>query len=124
MPNRPFTARAWRAWGPVALSAVLAAGAAACGTPTPPTPDAGADAVVDTPPPPPPPAIVHLNVDSNRNGVIETTDADRAHRAEWSTTFGAMFLANVDDDDEDHAVDSGDEVVNGAADEDDLARIQ
>lgn len=121
MLNRKPTAPRRRAWVTAALSAALAAGAAACGPPAM-NPDANnADATPDgaggTP-------VVHLNVDSNRDGMIQSTDADRAHRAEWSTTFGAMYLANVDDDDSDQAVDALDETVNGTDDERDLARIQ
>lgn len=102
---------------------LLSVALTACGsTDAPANPaDSGVDVAIDRPPAVP---FVRLDVDSNRNGAIEATDADRAHRADWSTAAGAMFLANVDDDDSDHAVDSADDVVNGDDDALDLARIQ
>jgi protein-arginine deiminase len=68
--------------------------------------------------------IVRLLVDSDRNGVAEASESDRAHRAEWTTTHGAMFLANLDDDDGDGYVDAEDDTVNGAADALDLAPLR
>ncbi len=114
-----------RAGRALRLSAgVVIAGLAACSSSDATSADAqvatdAARADVVTAPP-----TVRLDVDANRNGVVETTDDERAHRADWSATAGASFLANVDDDDGDHAVDANDEVVNGADDEQDLARIQ
>ncbi|MBL8602034.1 MAG: hypothetical protein JNK72_08925 [Myxococcales bacterium] len=77
--------------------------------------DAGSDAG------PPLPAFRVL-VDSNRDG--EVNDQDFATRGAFSASHGAVFLANVDDDDEDHAVDAEDDAVNGEADAADLARIR
>ncbi len=81
--------------------------------------DAAADAAPDVQTGP----IVELIVDSDRNGAAEPGPGDRAHRDEFTTTHGAMFLANVDDDDADHVIDDEDEIVNGGDDELDLARI-
>jgi len=60
-------------------------------------------------------------VDTNRDGRID--NADLTGRGTWTATAGATFLANVDDDDEDEAVDGADDVVNGEADARDLAHI-
>jgi protein-arginine deiminase len=105
------------------LLTLLGAALAACGSSDPPTlasADAGADVAIDRPPALP---FVRLDVDADRNGAVDGTAAERAHRADWSTTAGAMFLANVDDDDSDHAIDALDDVVNGDEDALDLARI-
>jgi protein-arginine deiminase len=60
--------------------------------------------------------------DTNRDGVVD--DKDTAGFTEWAwKSGGAFFLANVDDDDKKGKVDSSDQIVNGTADEDDLARI-
>lgn len=88
------------------------------------------DAVVKTmsnppPPPPEPPTVIDVVVDANRDGVANAADvADQEHENEWSKDFGASFLANLDDDDEDGTPDAADEIVNGASDESDLAAIQ
>jgi protein-arginine deiminase len=66
--------------------------------------------------------IVGLVVDSNRDGTLDPA-TDREHRAEWSNTFGAMLLANLDDDDGNHMVDAVDDAVNGDADARDLAPV-
>jgi protein-arginine deiminase len=70
--------------------------------------------------------VIRLAVDADRDGVIHTeaNAPDVVHRAEWSAQFGAVFLANVDDDDADGKVDATDAVVNGDADALDLARVQ
>jgi len=62
-----------------------------------------------------------LLADTNRDGVID--DTDRPGKAAWSPSGGAIFLANVDDDDSKGANDASDEVVNGPEDLKDLARI-
>ncbi|HZS38154.1 MAG TPA: protein-arginine deiminase family protein [Polyangia bacterium] len=69
--------------------------------------------------------VIRLAVDADRDGVVSTDEksADALHRNEWSAQFGAVFLANVDDDDGKHAMDATDQIVNGAADELDLARV-
>jgi protein-arginine deiminase len=69
----------------------------------------------------PPPASLLL-ADTNRDGVIN--DQDRAGHNDWSASGGALFLANLDDDDGDGNSDASDTVVNGPDDELDLARIQ
>ena len=64
-----------------------------------------------------------LLADSNRDGVVD--DRDRvAGKAGWSPSAGALFLANLDDDDGDGMADAKDAVVNGDADDKDLARIR
>src|SRR5579871_2562274 len=66
-----------------------------------------------------------LAVDSDRDGKVslDPKSADVQHRNEWSTKFGAIFLANVDDDDKKGKIDASDTIVNGAMDELDLARV-
>jgi protein-arginine deiminase len=109
-------------WRATLVAAALASG---CGgdpmtmTPTPPRADAGPDRPVEPPLP-----AVRLVVDADRNGALDDTRAEWMQRAAWSTTAGAMLLANVDDDDSDRRVDATDEVVNGEADEADLARFR
>jgi protein-arginine deiminase len=70
---------------------------------------------------PPPPASLLL-ADTNRDGVIDQKDL--AGHTDWNAMGGALMLANLDDDDGDGKADASDGVVNGAADELDLARIQ
>jgi hypothetical protein len=60
--------------------------------------------------------------DTNRDGVVDETDAAGHMEWEWQGS-GAFVLANVDDDDEKSEPDASDEIVNGATDELDLARI-
>lgn len=67
-------------------------------------------------------AIADLLVDSNRDGRL--TADDDIDEDTWATTQGAVFLANVDDDDGDGDPDSNDETVNGDDDALDLARVQ
>lgn len=86
--------------------------------------DDGGTVAVDSAVLPPPPAI-RLIVDADRNGTLETdgNSADFLHRDEWGTSFGAILIANVDDDDADHKVDATDLIVNGASDGEDLSLI-
>ncbi len=72
------------------------------------------------------PPVVHLAVDANRDGTVDPSpnSPDVTAHATWSTTSGAIFMANVDDDDADMKVDATDTVVNGANDEADLARVK
>ncbi len=66
-----------------------------------------------------------LVVDSNRNGVLEPDSPDEmAFKDQWNENHGAIFLANVDDDDEDGVPDHLDDVVDGPLDAKDLARIR
>lgn len=79
---------------------------------------------------------VDLRADGNRDGAIDfSTDDDDTNEDAWSFDRGAVFLANIDDDqlacptnvgDAQLAAcnDASDDVVNGAADLDDLARLQ
>jgi protein-arginine deiminase len=83
----------------------------------------GLDGGQDTPPVPLP--DVDLVVDANRNGSLDRADwADDQGEDQWSLAEGAVFLVNIDDDDSDKVADAADAVVNGSADEEDLARIQ
>ncbi len=75
--------------------------------------------------PPVPKTIADLVVDTDRNGKLEPTAwSDQDRENEWNATHGAVFLANVDDDDEDGVGDHEDDVVNGPEDALDLARIR
>src|SRR5258706_901873 len=69
--------------------------------------------------------VIRLAVDADRDGVVHTEPGapDVVHRGEWSAQFGAVFLANVDDDDSAGQVDAADQTVNGDADALDLARV-
>jgi len=114
IPQEFMEARQKLRWlGSLSLVA-LAALAAGCGGDdggnAPPAVDAG----------PPIPAFRVL-VDANRDGRVD--DADFPARNTWTATAGAAFLANVDDDDEDGALDGADEVLNGDNDALDLAPI-
>lgn len=84
----------------------------------------GGTTYVPLPPAPPPPGslTVDLDVDANRNGVVEAT-TDETGEDTWSTTRGAVFYYNIDDDDNNNAEDYLDTSVNGATDAQDLARI-
>lgn len=107
---------------PLRGCAVLAVALAACGGETPApatTADASVADVVDAGPPLP---AVRLLVDGDRDGVVD--DRDYPFRAGFDAAHGASFLANLDDDDEDRAVDAEDDVVNGDEDARDLARIR
>ena len=65
-----------------------------------------------------------LIADSNRDGVVNGGDQKYVvDKTTWSAGGGALFLANVDDDDSDGNVDAADDVVNGPEDEKDLARV-
>jgi len=65
---------------------VAATSAVACSSGAPSTPDAGAP-------------IVDLRADNNRNGTIDWNDpTEDANEDSWDQTHGAIFLANIDDD--------------------------
>ncbi len=68
----------------------------------------------------PPPSS--LLADSNRDGLVD--DKDYLPHEGWSAQSGALFLANLDDDDGDQLPDASDEKVNGLDDGKDLARIR
>ncbi|MDF2696907.1 MAG: Protein-arginine deiminase type [Labilithrix sp.] len=114
----------FRTFGPLLMTAGLLAcsvegtdgGASSGGTPEP---DVKAD----------------LRADSNRDGEVRFDDESDAQKTEWDKTSGAVFLANIDDDNErckstgdDVTIakcnDAQDEVVNGDDDALDLARLK
>ena len=105
--------------------------ASSSGTPPPaskgPTPDPkGPDGL----------AAVDLRADTNRDGVISFDDPTEDDGEDaWDAKHGAVFLANIDDDEEQCPTnvsdvdlpkcnDAADEVVNGADDAADLARLK
>ncbi len=68
--------------------------------------------------------IVDLVVDANRDGVADLANADdQAHGNEWTTSFGASYLVNLDDDDGDKIEDVLDTQINGSDDALDMAPI-
>jgi protein-arginine deiminase len=69
-------------------------------------------------------AVIAIGVDADRDGKADPAGAaDRAHRNDFDAMFGASFLANLDDDDKNGIRDADDDVLNGDADLEDLARI-
>ncbi len=141
------------------LTLIAALAAAGCGsdggsTELDAAADGGADAaeaVADTAPEPafdlapdlapdlPPPPLVDIRADHNRDGVVDLTDpTEDADEQTWDESHGAIFLANLDDDDlscpkvnssisdADLAAchDAADEAIDGAADLEDLARLK
>jgi protein-arginine deiminase len=81
--------------------------------------------------------VVDLRADTNRDGVIKFDDpADDKSEDVWDAKQGAVFLANIDDDESSCTFsgvsdvdlpkchDAADDVVNGDDDEKDLARIK
>ena len=69
---------------------------------------------------------MHLNVDADRDGVVEQTGEDDQGDEAWEygvAARGAIVLANSDDDDGDHLPDHADERVNAFPDEEDLAPL-
>ena len=79
---------------------------------------------------------VDIRADTNRNGTIDMNDPTEDEGEDvWDATRGAIFLANIDDDEEKcptwgldvnlpKCKDSADEVINGELDLLDLARLQ
>ncbi len=63
-----------------------------------------------------------LRVDTDRDGRL--TRADDVGEETWEAEGGAIFLANVDDDDDDGIADAVDAIVNGEADARDLAHVE
>ncbi len=81
--------------------------------------------------------IIDLRADNNRNGTVDLSDpTEDANEHNWSQTNGAIFLANIDDDqlacptagqtDAQLAAcnDASDSVTNGPLDLEDLARLK
>ncbi|MBM4345167.1 MAG: hypothetical protein FJ100_17490 [Deltaproteobacteria bacterium] len=68
--------------------------------------------------------VVDLVVDANRDGVAKFDDpGDQDHETTFDQKFGAVFLPNLDDDDQDKLEDWFDDKVNGNEDALDLAPI-
>ena len=81
-------------------------------------------------------SAVDLRADTNRDGVIAFDDpTDDDGEDAWDAKHGAVFLANIDDDEQTCPTvgsdidivkcnDAADEIVNGAGDAEDLARLK
>lgn len=81
-------------------------------------------------------AVVDLRADTNRDGKIDLSgDADDKDEDMWDKTHGAIFLANIDDDEKKCSTkasdidlpkchDAADDVINGPDDLADLARLK
>jgi protein-arginine deiminase len=76
-----------------------------------------------------------LRADSNRDGLVTFEDDSDADKRRWDATRGAIVLANIDDDAERCSIarkdadtarcnDADDDVINGAEDALDLARLR
>lgn len=129
----------------VALSVVLlGAYVAACGgsdgtvvdaAGEPTTPTGGVDPATGNGPPGANSIIADLRADTNRDGVVRFDDpADDDGEESWNEKHGAVFLANIDDDEERCELatddvdlpkcnDAADDVVNGPEDAKDLAKL-
>lgn len=65
-----------------------------------------------------------LAVDANRDGQLDLEGtSDEAGKNDFSALAGAVLLANLDDDDRNHAIDAANTMVDGDADTSDLARF-
>ncbi|MBI5548589.1 MAG: protein-arginine deiminase [Deltaproteobacteria bacterium] len=97
----------------------------------------GEDAATPGPDAGEPTSPVDLRADVNRNGTVDLADpTEDADEATWDSTHGAIFLANIDDDQKTcpktgsdvstlvKCNDAADEVINGADDPLDLARLK
>lgn len=107
---------------------LIAAGLVACGA------EQTSGGASSGQPAPEPDVLADLRADSNRDGEIKFDDSD-AKKTEWTKESGAVFLANIDDDDErckasgdDLTIatcnDAADEIINGDDDALDLARLK
>ncbi|MCC5874658.1 MAG: hypothetical protein JJU11_00430 [Candidatus Sumerlaeia bacterium] len=65
---------------------------------------------------------LRIVADSNRDGVVEF-ESDSEGRDTWTPQRGAIFYNNNNDDDRSGKPDNEDEIINGEADLDDLAKI-
>lgn len=70
-----------------------------------------------------PALVIDLAADVDRDGVVSPGGADEVGEDGWDETRGAIFLPNLDDDDDDGRVDGGDSTVDGAADLLDLSHL-
>lgn len=71
-----------------------------------------------------PEGVINLASDADRDGKVSFADPDDETLEEsWSLKGGAVFLLNLDDDDQDGLADALDEVVNGPEDAADLAPL-
>lgn len=114
-----FTMRRW-----LTLPLTAFALAAGCGGSDTTTGAGGSTSTSSSTGPAPIEAVIAISVDADRDGKADPAgESDRAHRNDFDEKFGASFLANLDDDDKNGARDADDDVVNGDADLEDLARI-
>ncbi len=67
--------------------------------------------------------VADIDVDSNRDGSVDNTDTDDLSEDAWSTSKGAVYYYNIDDEDFNKVEDYKDATVNGANDATDLARV-
>jgi protein-arginine deiminase len=65
--------------------------------------------------------VVDLDADTDRNGVVDASD--ETGEDAWSSSRGAIFYLNIDDDDSNNQFDSSDAVVANAADAQDLSSV-
>jgi len=64
-----------------------------------------------------------LNVDTNRDGVVDTEGTEDLNENKWNASYGAVMVYNNDDDDDDTSRDHLNTEVDGTGDEPDLAEI-
>lgn len=84
---------------------------------------------------PQPDVLADLRADSNRDGEVRFDDDSDKNKTDWNKTTGAIFLANIDDDNlrckatgDDVTIvkcnDAADDVINGEDDALDIARLK
>jgi protein-arginine deiminase len=66
--------------------------------------------------------VADLNVDANRDGFATNLPSDQDYKNQWSTTHGAVFYHNIDDDNQSNQEDFRD-AVKGVEDAKDLAPV-
>ena len=123
----------------LAACATLALVVGACSDDPPPAADGAAVSDGLAQPDSKPAAIIDIRADTNRDGVVDLTDpTEDTGEDTWDAKHGAIFLANMDDDDlscpkvsdsiSDDALakchDAADEKTDGASDLLDLARLK
>jgi protein-arginine deiminase len=72
---------------------------------------------------PVPGTAADIDVDNSRDGIVDNTNTDDVDEELWTTTHGAVYYWNIDDDDNDVLEDHKDTIVNGVNDALDLARV-